>query len=984
MKVILPIVLFLQSLLSLAQGDMIELKKIGFPFIRNFNDTEYQNHNQNWAAVQDSLDILYIGNQGGLLLFDGSNWESYTLENREGIKSLTKDNLGQIYYGTNGDFGYLTADSIGSIKINSLKKLLSQQKIQIGTISNCIAINNRIFFQSREALYVYDRTKNEIEIFEDDNFRQPTRVGDALYVLSNDELFRFIDNQLQKLETSKIKFIATIDNQLFINYKNNSVMLFDGDSFTKSSISTKHFPDNIRFLRQYENYLVIGTKSEGIHILDRNGSPILNLNEDNGLTTSSINDSYLDHFKNLWLMHDFGLSKIEWNSAYSLIDDRNEIKGSAIITEKYNDELYVGTYSGLYKATWPTSSLDSFKKLNEGNSSYWYLLKDENSVVAGTGNGVLSFDQKTQKSLFSDDQVVYSMAFTEDKKNILVGTKYDFFVLKKVINGWGLHKRIENFHQLSDFILPIKNRTFWMSNSGSGLFKLSLNESMDSIIYQLYDESDGLPSIYNNRIFQHKDKVKFTTEDGVYDYLASKDLFMKDTVLSSLMKNEFVYRFEESSNGQIWFVHRGERGVLYPTSQGYDKVYLPSKKLDKFNNENINPIDNENVLIATNYGLLHIDPSKPLINGTSFQSIITKVTNISNDSIIATTHFNQSKKFIFPSTIHSLKFDFSATSFDDFEKNEFQWRLVGYESAWSSSKMEKRKDFTNLNYGEYTFEVRAINVYNTASSVSKFRFTILPPWYFTWWAFASYGLLFLLILIVTALLNSRRLKKENERLEGLVTERTKEISSQKETIEKALIERESLLKEIHHRVKNNLQIIASLLYLQSGKFEDEDFKRVLEEGQGRVRSMALIHQKLYENEDLKSIPFGEYLQELVSEIRASFGMGNIQLNIEADNIFFDVDTAVPLGLIVNEMATNAFKYAYEDNGKGSLSIFITEENGEYTLNVKDDGKGIPDEIDIRKTKSLGLRLVRMLSQQLEGEFEFESTNGTSFQLKFAA
>ena len=210
------------------------------------------------------------------------------------------------------------------------------------------------------------------------------------------------------------------------------------------------------------------------------------------------------------------------------------------------------------------------------------------------------------------------------------------------------------------------------------------------------------------------------------------------------------------------------------------------------------------------------------------------------------------------------------------------------------------------------------------------------------------------------------------------------IVSKNEVISKSLSERESLLKEIHHRVKNNLQIIASLLYLQSGKFEDEDIKKVLEEGQGRVRSMALIHQKLYENEDLKSIPFGEYLQELVSEIRASFGMDKIQLNIEASNVYFDVDTAVPLGLIVNEIATNAFKYAFLKKSEGMLSISLTEENEQYALNVKDNGSGIPEEVDIRKTKSLGLRLVRMLSQQLEGDFEFSVENGTAFELKFAA
>lgn len=213
-----------------------------------------------------------------------------------------------------------------------------------------------------------------------------------------------------------------------------------------------------------------------------------------------------------------------------------------------------------------------------------------------------------------------------------------------------------------------------------------------------------------------------------------------------------------------------------------------------------------------------------------------------------------------------------------------------------------------------------------------------------------------------------------------------ELNEQKNIISKSLEERESLLKEIHHRVKNNLQVIASLLYLQSGKFEDESVKRVLEEGQGRVRSMALIHQKLYENEDLKSIPFEEYLRELVAEIKSSFGkdMEKVRLEVNAKNIFFDVDTAVPLGLIINELATNSFKYAFLNQQEGSFSIYLIEEDGEYLLRIKDDGVGIPEEIDLRKTKSLGLRLVRVLSQQLEGEYQFNGQQGTSFELRFAA
>tara|TARA_R110000796_G_scaffold159169_1_gene275749 strand:+ start:1024 stop:2961 length:1938 start_codon:yes stop_codon:yes gene_type:complete len=219
------------------------------------------------------------------------------------------------------------------------------------------------------------------------------------------------------------------------------------------------------------------------------------------------------------------------------------------------------------------------------------------------------------------------------------------------------------------------------------------------------------------------------------------------------------------------------------------------------------------------------------------------------------------------------------------------------------------------------------------------------------------------------------------------TKSNKEITSKNELLSKSLSEREALLKEIHHRVKNNLQIIASLLYLQSDESENQDVRRLLEEGQGRVRSMALIHQKLYENDDLKHIPFDDYLKELIGEIKLSFGdmAKNIELEVEAKDVFFDVDTAVPLGLIINELSTNAFKYAYAKRvGGGVFKVVLKKEGGEYRMTVSDNGHGIPDEVlNATQSSSLGLKLTRMLSDQLEGEYNFDNSNGTTFDLKFA-
>ncbi len=219
------------------------------------------------------------------------------------------------------------------------------------------------------------------------------------------------------------------------------------------------------------------------------------------------------------------------------------------------------------------------------------------------------------------------------------------------------------------------------------------------------------------------------------------------------------------------------------------------------------------------------------------------------------------------------------------------------------------------------------------------------------------------------------------------TKSNKAISAKNDQLGKSLSEREALLKEIHHRVKNNLQVIAGLLYLQSDKTDDVSVKKLLEEGQGRVRSMALIHQKLYENEDLKHIPFEEYLSELVGEIKKTFGASaeGVDLHIEAKDIQFDVDTAVPLGLIINELSTNAFKYAYTDKMGGALfSVKLEKKEGQYEMTVSDNGSGIPEDVlSATKSSSLGLRLTRMLSDQLEGEYQFDNAEGARFKLKFA-
>jgi two-component sensor histidine kinase len=215
-------------------------------------------------------------------------------------------------------------------------------------------------------------------------------------------------------------------------------------------------------------------------------------------------------------------------------------------------------------------------------------------------------------------------------------------------------------------------------------------------------------------------------------------------------------------------------------------------------------------------------------------------------------------------------------------------------------------------------------------------------------------------------------------------------------IQTSLREKDILLKEIHHRVKNNMQIISSLLRLQSRQTNDKKETDILIESQNRIRSMALIHEKLYQSEDLAHVDFSEYISDLTKELFLSYrdGTDKIVFKPDLEDAVIGIDTAIPCGLIVNELVSNSLKHAFPGGRKGEIQVAFRRivdlesgtkhENSEmYELTVRDNGIGMPQDMDFRKSESLGLRLVSTLSEnQLQGNIHLTGRGGTEFQIRF--
>jgi PAS domain S-box-containing protein len=227
-----------------------------------------------------------------------------------------------------------------------------------------------------------------------------------------------------------------------------------------------------------------------------------------------------------------------------------------------------------------------------------------------------------------------------------------------------------------------------------------------------------------------------------------------------------------------------------------------------------------------------------------------------------------------------------------------------------------------------------------------------------------------------------QLKTVNIALSSEIGERRKA----EENLLKSLAEKETLLKEVHHRVKNNLQVISSLLHLQSKKLGDPKTAGAFGDSVNRIKSMAAIHETLYRSMDIARVNFENYIESLAAILYESYGIGarRISINTNIDNIFFEIDTAVPVGLLVNELVSNALKHAFPKDRKGSITITLRRRDGNgYELMVSDDGVGLPSDFDLDKSTSLGIHLIHnLVKEQLRGTIETRGDMGTTFVITF--
>ncbi|MBV6644192.1 MAG: hypothetical protein KI790_02010 [Cyclobacteriaceae bacterium] len=953
MKALGLVIFFLYSVPFISNG------QFKYPH-RYFDPDEYQSDKEVLCIDQSEDGTMYMGTGTSLLRFDGERWEEGIIPDKKIIYWLeVDDRLDRVYVGSSGEFGYFDNKLI----YHTLIDRLGPEVLDFGAIWEVSMTTHGVYFRSSKYIFRYDQdqlTKIDRLGPDDSPFDIVFAVDDTIYTrIRRIGLAKIYDGQLEVLVDDKDfgfkcnafvahplgMLIATRSEGLFL-YANHEVKAWNVEinAYLKTH-SVYHA------IALSNGHFAFATLTGGVLIMDEEGRHFHSIKRSNYDIHEGTGYVFEDNRAGLWIGTKRGVARIDLNSPiryYQL----EEIDDNTSFTY-FNNQLYFGSINGLFVL--PEGA--SFPKKVSDFPNLVTRIFTADDLLIGTDLSA-TYQIKGQKA-----EMLFAIPVTSLTATILSDYDYaggeqeglNFFRRK---NGWSFvtsdEETVKNVEELVEH-----DSILWGISSSVGLF------GYDNGVSKSY----ALESPIAISVFE--DTPVVTTARGFYSYQKEADEFEPYAAFNSLLPSDFTEVQSVHQNGDTtWILYFDDQKTLT------GDVFLKDQFIKSL------PIFD----VRINQGV-----ETQLVNEVLFVSNGEEIFryHVLEDS----DHMEQAKaiiRFQFPDNSgaipydqNRLRFDFSVNTVYSEGDNFYRYKIDGYHKEWSDWSPQNYMEIANLLEGDYNLILEA-RTPDREQVWTNMSFTILSPWFRTYWAYLGYFMLLGGLVWVLVRWRLSYLESERSKLERLVASRTSEIIEQKLTIEQSLKEREVLLREVHHRVKNNLQVISSIFNMQLKEAQGSEVKKLINEGQSRIKTMSLIHQKLYQSDKLNAIEIEDYVQGLISQINQLYGRENeaITCQVEANGIQLDIDTAIPVGLILNELLSNSYKYAFDGKpGKISISITKTDVDG-YCLQYQDNGKGFPSGFDFDKTDSLGLKLVAILSRQLKGKLRFKNREGACIRIDF--
>ena len=872
----------------------IAQEQVGRPFITNYSYQDYSGAPTNWWSLEDEDGIMYFANGNGILQFDGVNWNTIDVEN--GTRCLTKDSNGKIYAGSNGDFGYLEPDKVGRLQFHSLLEKVPEEHRVFSDVWEVDYFEGRVIFRTEYKLYSWDG--ETIKVISSEDAYHVGKIVNGIYYLriwgrglcylTKDDTFELVPGGEQFSDERIYVILPYDDKTVLIGTRNKGFYLYDGQEFKPFKTEADNYIKEKIYLPGValkDGRFVINTFSNGSFLIDHDGKLIQKYTTKNGLADGSVDFVYVDSRGVLWMMLFNGISNVNLNSTFTILDTNMGLNSNIVFgVIKHNNILYLSTNNGIYYLE------DDNKVIKHipgtfGQGGNFFVHRDR--LYSGTGGmGFIEITGKTFK-------------YVRKSKNYDLRTRY--FYKSKIDNNrlFTTHQQgITSFYfsesknkfeteSFTNKIIPegvmglyeTKEGFLWVESEEQGkvyLLKSSITENrMDLEKSEIitYDMDDGLP----------KSGIGLSEVDGEFHFFADKT---EETLIFNAAENRFEKKkffYDQfinwnasgsagmmDSDDKIWFnagsgimvAKKNEKGEYDINTETFKE--LKNRRIWNIYAEPTKADGSQVAWLSGPDGVIRYDGKLEKPSTPNFNVKIRKLT-IAGDSLIYAGGIAYPENLVIPFKENTVSISYAAPLYIGQKEMQYSTQLTGIDNTWSDWTKQASREYINLPSNNYTFRVKAKNLYGDISEETTISFSIKTPWYSTILAYIIYALSLLVFVYLVVRTRTRLLLSQQKALENKVRDRTKEVNQRLEElatvnqVSKALTEKlelSELIKLVGNQMKQLFKAdITYLAILDPEKqiinfpYQDGDNMPPMALGEGLTSNIIQTGESLLINRD---------------------------------------------------------------------------------------------------------------------------------------
>ncbi|MBH9577255.1 sensor histidine kinase [Inhella proteolytica] len=941
----------------------------GTPLLRTVRPSDYGAEGQNWALAQGADGTLFVGNNRGVLHFDGQRWRLTPVTNQSTVRSLAVDHTGRVFVGAVGEVGYLSPAADGQLHYISLLHRLPAEARGFSDVWNTLITTDGVVFSSPQRLLLW----------RDGRFHHWAPAGlfgvaqggaqGVFVVESGRGLLQLRGERLVGLpeggrfdEKKPIGLLALPGGGgehpvLLIYSRDHGFVRYEQGRVTPwpTEVDAALLADEVQeksLLRLADGRMVVGTLKGGLYVLDAEGRLNARYGKSEGLGDQSVTATFQDRDGGLWLALGNGLAHLAMAAPLSRLDARHGLEQPVSSVHRHMGQLLLGTTQGAYGLQpGPRPRLLPVPQIRDLT---WAFLSTGQRLLQAGAYGVHAVEDDHPTAVLDAYNAQALLAPRQHPGWLMVGLGDGLALLHFDGQRWREAGRVPGLKDSVRTLVEDADGRLWVGTYNSGIVRVDLtglqaDGTVGELPFTRFGTEQGLPSANFNLVFPVGGRPAFATSAGIYRFEAGTGRFAPDPRYAQLFPQpRTVYVLHEDAANGLWAYTEDpatglkETGLIRPDGQGGQR--WDARMLRPLTGQETFSIyaDGDGVAwFGMGEGVFRYDGRLDKAEPKPFGTLLSRVTDARGRLLFG----GQGKPAALelPYAENALRFEYGAPRFDGDGALRYQVMLEGSDKGWSDWSAESYKDYNNLLEGRYVFRVRAKDLYDTVGGEARYSFAVLPPWYRSPWAYLGYALL--LAALGWGLLRWRlhRLLAQKAALEATVTERTEALRSANERLVALDQFKRGMLGMIVHDLKNPLGAILSTLDSPALLSRLEQLKQSSRQMLTLVLNILDV-QKFEDTQvvlDTRPVALAALAAQAVEQVRFLVERKNQTVELEVPAGLSVRGDGEMLERVLVNLLTNAVKYT-PTNGRIVIHA-AAEGEAQVRVQVQDSGEGIPAE-----------------------------------------